>query len=288
MSEPIRRLDESFVAELEKILAWAVEQGVSPHSRFHTYRRTIAKLNQPRTESETRALYEKYESAKRLPEVASTYSECIELLETIPTMQQAGTHIPSDLLRKAFSGPPDAFQETDTTNAARNAMFELKMGAMAARNGWRPTLGPNKPDVMFEFEGRCVKMECKRVLSVKAIEGRLKEGARQLDKCVNETTDDVGIVALSLTKLAADPNELFQHSSEPHEALSQQVHDVLKLNEQFLGGLRRPSLTGFLFYTSVIFGVPGRGFTVANNGTMFPVNLKEQSYLSRLCAATSV
>ncbi len=288
MDQPDRRLDENFIAELGEILAWAVAQGVSPHSRFHTYKRTIERLNQPRTEIESIELYNELETAGKLPEIASTYSESIELVATIPPLRQTGTYIPVELLRKAFSGPLDAYQESDTSNAARNAMFELNMGAMAARNGWKPTLCLTNPDVSFDFEGRCVKMECKRVLTAKVIKQRLKEGIKQLDKTVDSAKNDVGIVAISLSKLASNTKDLYRSSSEPHDDLSQELHKVLKANEQFLGGLLKPSITGFLFYTSIIAAVPGKGFSPVRSATVFPVNRAETPYMSRLCKATNV
>ena len=48
-------------------------------------------------------------------------------------------------------------------------MFELSIAAAVARQGLKPVLNLDKPDLEFQFEGRRVLMECKRVLSENGI-----------------------------------------------------------------------------------------------------------------------
>ena len=199
--ETARRVDQRFFADLEDVLIWAVELGVSPGSRFHIYRNTIEWLLKHDNEEDLARIYAQLIAEDRITEILSTMVDSIELVETISVLRQNGVNVPPTLLKKAFSGPADVFREDETSNHARNAMFELSMGAMAARQGLRPVLSTGNPDVSFQFEGRSVKMECKRVLSENKIIERLKEGVKQLGKSVQTGSSDIGLVAISLSKL---------------------------------------------------------------------------------------
>ena len=287
MSGKLRLCDEEFIEKLASILAWAEEQGVSRHSRFQTYRKNINLLKQERTKEETIQLGKQFQSEGRLTEIASSMSESIELLETIPPLLEHGVTIPTALVQKAFSGPVDAFREDARSNQARNAMFELTMAAMAARNGWEPDLTQRNPDVSFHFEGRCIKMECKRVLSIPKFLSRLKEGTRQLGRIVDEDKGEVGIVAISLSKLS-NPGHIYFTTENPHEELSQDLTALCKANEQLFGGLRTNGVAGFLFYASIVAQIPNAGFTVVKAGTFFPLKREDQSFLRNLAEACRV
>jgi hypothetical protein len=287
MSENIRLCDAQFIQDLADILTWAGEQGVSRHSRFQTYRKNIELLNQERTAEEISKLRKQLQREGRLTEVASSMSESIELLETIPALRNHGVTIPRTLVHKAFSGPIDAYRENASSNEARNAMFELTMAAMAARNGWNPDLTQRNPDVSFKFEGRLVKMECKRILSTSKFLHRLKEGTKQLGKIVDTDKGDVGIVALSLSKLS-NPGHIYFTNEKPHEELSQDLTELCRANEQLFASLQTPAVAGFLFYASMVVQIPDTGFTVAKAGTFFPLKREEQAFLQSLAGACKV
>jgi len=287
MPENIHLCDEQFIESLADILAWAEKQGVSCHSRFRTYQKNIDLLNQERTEEERIQLGQQLQRERRLTEIASSMSESIELLETIPPLRKCDINIPSALMRKAFSGPIDTFQENASSNQARNAMFELTMAAMAARNGWKPDLTQHNPDVSFNFEGRRVMMECKRVLSTAKFLPRLKEGIKQLGKIVDTAKGDVGIVSISLSKLA-NPGYIYYTTEKPHEELSQDLTELCRANEQLFGSLRTPTVAGFLFYASMVVQIPDAGFTVVNAGTFFPLKREDQSFLRTLASYSRI
>ena len=126
-----RRLDYQFVAELDRIAAWLVQQGIHRQNRFELYRRNIEWLQAHDSEPDRARVHADFEKRGRTTEVLSTFVETIEMVETIPTLIDAGIVVPVDLLKKAFSGPLDTFREDAGSNQARNAMFELTMGAMA-------------------------------------------------------------------------------------------------------------------------------------------------------------
>jgi hypothetical protein len=281
-----RRLDDQFMPELDRIAAWLEQQGVRRQNRFQLYRQNIAWLQAHDVEQERAQVYADFENRGWITEVLSTFVETIEMVETIPTLIDTGVAVPVDLLKRAFAGPLDTFREDSGSNQARNAMFELTMGAMAARRGLSPVLGTANPDVRFLFENRCVSMECKRVLSERKVIERIEEGIEQLTKSVRSGTHDVGIVAISLAKLfnPGDRIAVVPERTHPHDLLSQELYQLLRRAEPVLARLMRPSVTAILFYLSSPCYVAGSGYTRASCGTVFPMNLDEQQFLSRLAS----
>ncbi|MGB9417184.1 MAG: hypothetical protein WCB58_12795, partial [Acidobacteriaceae bacterium] len=137
--DAVRRLDDNFVSELGDILVWAAQQGITCHSRFHVYRDNLERLRAYDESEERLRIQARLSREGKLTEMLSTMVDSIELVETIPTIRSHNVEIPKELLQRVFSGPPDAFLEDSTSSKARNAMFELNMGAMAARCGLQPT-----------------------------------------------------------------------------------------------------------------------------------------------------
>ncbi|MGD1105727.1 MAG: hypothetical protein ABR865_01700 [Terracidiphilus sp.] len=281
-----RRLDDQFLAELDRIAAWLVQQGIRQANRFRLYRQNIEWLRAHDLEQDRARVYAELEGQGRLTEVLSTFVESIEIVETIPALIDAGVVVPVDLLRKAFSGPADLFREDARSNQARNKMLELTMGAMAARRGLAPVLSTSNPDVAFQFENRRVCLECKRVISESKVLERIGEGIEQLTKSARSGTDDVGIVAISLAKLfnPGDRVAVVPEGTHPHDVLSQELHQLLRRAEPVLARLARPSVAAILFYLSSPCYVPGAGYTRATCGTVFPMNLDEQTFLRRLAS----
>jgi len=280
------------MAELDRIAAWIVQQGISQANRFIMYRKNIDRLRAHDLEQDRALVYAELEKQQRLTEVLSTYVETIEMVETILTLIDAGVAVPVELLKKAFSGPVDTFREDARSNQARNAMFELTMGAMAARQGLAPVLSTGNPDIAFHFENRRVCMECKRVISENKVLERIKEGIGQLEKSARPGEDDIGIVAVSVAKLFNPGDRVAEASdgTDPHDLLSQELYQLLRLNEPVLATLARPSVAAILFYLSSPCYVPGKGYTRASCGTFFPMNpmkVDERTFLSRLASNLS-
>lgn len=278
---PVRRLDEQFFAAYDDILKWAVLNGVSNCSRFHAYRKTIERLRAYHNEMELVSVHSRLKNDGKLTEMLSTMAESIELVEVITALRKHDIDIPHALLDIAFSGSKDAFQEDQKSNSARNAMFELSMGAAAARQGFKPILSSGNPDVSFELDHHCVKIECKRVMSKKRVVQRLEEGSKQLEKTVKNRDQDVGVVAISVSKIF-NPGDKILTSDSPHDALSQQINNMLKENEQVLIKTCRPCVDGFLFLLSSPVYVSGMGYTKLSAGTLFPLNMEKKDFLRRL------
>jgi hypothetical protein len=281
-----RRLDDQFMADLDRIAAWLVLRGVRRQNRFQLYRQNIAWLHAHDLDEDRARVHADFEKRGRVTEVLSTFVETIEMVETISTLMEAQITVPVELLRRAFSGPLDTFREDAGSNQARNAMFELTMGAMGARCGLSPVLSIANPDVQFDFENRRVSVECKRVISESKVLERIEEGIEQLTKSVRPGTDDVGIVAISLAKLfnPGDRIAVVPEGAHPNAMFSQELYQLLHRAEPVLARLTEPPVTAILFYLSSPCYVSGAGYTRASCGTIFPMNLDEQRFLSRLAS----
>ncbi len=279
----IHRLDDHFLSELSSIDTWLSRLGIRKHNRFRRYQQNIEWLMRHDEPADRSRIYAELRSQGKLSEVLSSYVESIEIVETIPALRDNAIDIPIELLRKAFSGSADAMRETSRSNQARNAMFELNIAAMIARQGLDPALSNRNPDVSFNFANRAVHVECKRVISRGKLFERIEEGVRQLDKSVDVVKKEIGIVAVSLSKLVAPSDHIFTATNgHPHDMVSRTLYLLLRQIEQPLGRLVRPHASAILFYAASPALVPSFGYTRASSSTLFPLDLADQAYLLKL------
>lgn len=285
---PVQRLDNQFVSQLEEIDRWLTSLGIRRYNRFRKYKENMVWLSAHDAAEERAQIYHKLEAEGRLTEVLSTMIDSIEIVETIPALREAEAELPLELLKTAFSGPVDSFAEDHKSNRARNAMFELNMAAMAARNGLRPVLSTTNPDISFEFQECTIKMECKRVMSEAKVFDRVGEGIEQLENSVR-VGSDIGIVAVSLSRIVSQGDRVIE-SPDPHANLAAYLDASLRRAEPYLGRMARgkPWATALLFSVSGPFYVPGVGYTRGKAGIMFPLGLDRRSYLRELAASMRV
>lgn len=283
----VRRLDDEFFAELDEIDRWLNGLGVKQHNRFRIYKDNIAWLRQHDAEEERARVYKQLANDGRLSEILSTMVDSIDIVETIPTLRDFDVDIPIDLLKAAFSGPADVLREDHRSNNARNAMFELNMAAIIARQGLRPVLSTSNPDISFEFCERNVKVECKRVLTDNKVFARIGEGIQQLKKSVRDGKSEVGIVAISVSRLLNRGDAVIV-TPDPHELLANQLNVSLKPVEQRLGRMAKPWAAGLIFHLSSPMYVPEVGYTRGKHGTVFPMDLNQQPFLLNLARSLAV
>lgn len=122
--DPVRGIDDQFLAEFDDVLSWAAYRGITSHTRFHFYRKNIEWLRAHDGKEERPRVHAQLASEERLTEILSTMTESVELVETIPALRRLDRVIPKQLPQTAFSGPADMSREDDASNGARNAMFE--------------------------------------------------------------------------------------------------------------------------------------------------------------------
>ena len=99
-------------------------------------------------------MFAEIRKAGRVTEILASYVEGAEIVDVLMSLRAGQVEIPDELLRRALDGAPDSARESTKNNQGRNAMFELSIGAMLARQNLKPRLSMNNPDVEFRFENR--------------------------------------------------------------------------------------------------------------------------------------
>ena len=117
-------------------------------------------------------------------------------------------------LRDVLAGPVLPRDEDENTNHARNILFELNLGAKLFEGGAAPMLG-ERPDLSCMRQDKKLLLECKRVLTKRGAQKRLKKARRDLtDLLKAERVGARGVIALSLTKLVNPGDAIFSFSDE--------------------------------------------------------------------------
>jgi hypothetical protein len=276
----------SFFGDLANLDAWLAGRGFAKRDRLRVYKANLEGMAEQEKASDAAQVYSEVEKSGKMTEILTSYVEGIEFVDALKCLREKQVIVPDALLKKALAGPPDAVRENPTSNEGRNAMFELLMGSMVARQDLLPILGQVNPDVEFRFEGRRVLVECKRVLSANKVLANIKQAAKQLEKCIDATATNVGVVAISISRLAhhGDGFWTVPSSDTPHAFLAEGVQNVIRELDPQLRRLNGSAVAGVIFYVGGPFYVQGVGYTTANEGMLYPVNLAETEYLRRLAS----
>lgn len=276
------RLDQStFRSDLEEIDRWLEQRGFHQRDRLRVYRANITEMAQRERTSHPGKVFAQMQSKGRLAEVLTSYAEGIELVDALTSLRNKQVMIPDGLLKRVLDGSSDASLESHKSNRGRNAMFELIMGAMAAKQDLHPTFDHENPDVQFRFRGRRVLIECKRVFSQKKILDNVCEAVRQLEKCVHPADGDIGLVAISISRLAHRGNGYWETPTvETGRAfLSQGLRHIVDELNRHLAKLSSSHARGVVFHVSSPFHVESFGYTVLSEGLVYPMNLAESDFL---------
>jgi hypothetical protein len=136
---------------------------------------------------------------------ARALTEIEEFCSIIPFLHHLQTMAPAILREKlsyVLSGPASVPDETNTSNHARNTLFELVIGARLWRRGLNPVLSTDV-DIKCQVMSKDVLIECKRPLGPAEVKPNIKDANRQLFRYLKrEPPGTRGIVAISLARLA--------------------------------------------------------------------------------------
>jgi len=106
------------------------------------------------------------------------------------------------IIKESIGGT--VFSSTDAPhNNSRDFLFELRIASYYRRAGFEAMIG-TKSDVIVQNHNQTIYVECKRLKSIKKVEVRLKEAARQLDKRYKEhsnKSEPFGICAVDLSAI---------------------------------------------------------------------------------------
>jgi hypothetical protein len=264
----VTRFDESnLFDDLDKIDAWLVGRGFTQRNRLRIYRENLIAMRD--TDDDMVTIHSQMQEAGRMNEMLASYVEGFELSDALKCLLDKHVEIPDELLKRSLDGHADAAQETAKSNQGRNAMFELSIAAAVARQGLKPAFNLDKPDLEFQFEGRRVLMECKRVLSENGIDEAVSVGVRQLRKKVNVPADDVGLVAVNISRMfnSGDGWWTVKGNVHPVRALSDMIHRVIESRDANILRRKEPAVRGMVFYAASPFRVEGLGYMPVRTAT---------------------
>jgi hypothetical protein len=273
--------------DLDELDAWLAERGITQRNRLRIYRDNLIAMRDREKTIGAADLFAEMQKAGRLAEILASYVEGAEIVDALMCLRAGQVDIPDELLRRALDGAPDASRESPKNNQGRNAMFELSIGAMLARQNLKPRFSMGNPDIEFRFEDRSILVECKRVLSDDRTLPVISEGIRQLRKQVEPSDDEVGIVAVNISRTFYRGDGYWEApaNSDVHEILSEMIRRFIDSTGDGILRKKDAAATGALFYAATPFRVEGLGYTPARAGTFCAFDLNRNEFLARLASS---
>lgn len=164
-------------------------------------------------------------------------------------------------LKKAVSGPVEVQKESNTSNTARNYLFEaLVMARLHSPSNGLAIDFKSPTDTSLKYNNVKYLIECKRPQSDKKLEANVRDAANQLQKAFKSKVGSnyKGLIAIDISKIfnpdfmllvKENDTELHQHISLTMDAfISKYSHKwqyILKSkNKKIVGVILRISLMG--------------------------------------------
>jgi hypothetical protein len=154
------------------------------------------------------------------------------------------------LMQKAFNGPLNPSLETKNTNEGRNTVFELRLGANLRRAGACVKLG-EQADLLIDYAGAHVYIECKRPLHQHKVRRRVTEARKQLQERFKTDPHHlvVGLVAISVSRTVNPGSKMF--IVDEAEALHELEGEISRLHHQYSADYNQlvdPRLLGIVYH----------------------------------------
>ena len=276
----------SLFGDLEKVDTWLAGRGITQRNRLRIYRENLIAMRDREKAIGAADVFADVQKARRLTEIIASYVEGAEIVDALMCLRAGQVDIPDELLRRALDGAPDASRESPKNNQGRNAMFELSIGAMLARQDLKPKFSTSNPDVEFRFEDRRILVECKRVLSDDRTLPVISEGIRQLRMQVKPSDGEAGIVAVNISRVFYRGDGYWEApaNTDVHEILSEMIGRFIDRIGDGILRKKNAAATGALFYAATPFRVEGLGYTPARAGTFCAFDLNHNEFLARLAS----
>src|SRR5262245_29274255 len=176
--------------------------------RFGEYRRTVV------------AAVDRVHAGRPGPSGLDAQRDAVALIESqllgelLPFLRSCPRDIVAPKLKVVLHGPAFPSAESSTSNHARNVMFELTMGYRLWRADLSPQLGEHL-DLTCTVDGTPVLVECKRPLSDKTVEKRIKEAKKRvLADLKGAAAGARGAIAISFTKPLGHDDDFLDYSDE--------------------------------------------------------------------------
>jgi hypothetical protein len=274
-------------SDLDELDVWLAGRGITQRNRLRIYRENVIAMRDREKAIGVAEVFTEVQKVGRLTEILASYVEGYEFVDALMCLRAAQVDIPDELLRRALEGTTDASRESPKNNQGRNAMFELSIGAMLARDNLKPKLSTDNPDVEFRFEDRRVLVECKRVLSAERTLDAISEGIRQLRKTVNPSDGELGLVAVNISRVfyRGDGHWEAPANSDVREVLAGMIRYFIDTKRDGVLRKKDTAATGAFFYAAAPFRIEGMGYTPARSGMFCAFDLNCDEFLARLASS---
>jgi hypothetical protein len=207
-------------------------------SRFANFRTRLAELDEVLRRDGTGAAFTRF--VREIEDNAVALTESQELVTILPFLKS----VPADRARKklqvVLQGPELPVDENETSNHARNTMFELNLAARLHRAQLDVQIGGDA-DLEFSYAGVRWFGECKRPYRVETIERNIREACRPLGRRLSTSQLAArGLVAISLSRPIATKTPYLEFSSavELRNQLRQHATSAVRLMKDYMQGIR--------------------------------------------------
>lgn len=277
------------VEKLADINRHLCEMGLSQQNRMRTHQGNIAELAHALDEGRLEQIAVDLNREKRR-EILWSFVESIEFVDALDALRTQDCDVSKAILQRALQGPADVYLEDSNSNLGRNTMFEIAIAGRAAHAGLKPQLG-GEPDVFFEFAGRRMFVQCKRVFSEAAVVKRIFEAAKQLTRDLRASCDprDCGLVAISVSKIInrGDKMLVIPTENDIAEVMRREIDALIKKHESACKEVRAPKIVGILLHIATPSFIEKENlFTVAQSATIYHIPGKSDEALLRKLAKT--
>jgi hypothetical protein len=241
-----------------------------PYDRL---RRMIANIREiEKVYGENRAA--SLEMSPRVEELVWSLVEGQEFAEIFRGVRDYDPDGAAPLLRKALSGPvrPTDEKEGSNSNFARNTIFELLLAARLRRAGASTRVG-QEADIIIDYLGGRLYIECKRPLDAKKIPSRAREACRQLKRRFEAETFTGslgGLVAVSITKALNRGDKMYEvDQEEQFLQLSAEVQRIHRKCSNEYSRLIDPRIVGVSYHIFTPARIRTRGLSALSHTEFF-------------------
>jgi hypothetical protein len=236
------RLGPTWCVSWTRALAFAHTlelDGVLVDSRFTAFRDRLAKLADILERDGNAAAFKRFTDDLELNAVTLTESQ--ELVTILPYLQALPPERVKKKLKIALGGPELPADEDDSSNHARNTMFELNLAARLHRAGIKVEIG-GAPDLEFMCNGVRWFGECKRPYHIETVEKNLAKACEQLGvRLASSRLAARGLLAISISRPLTTRAPYLEYVDETNlkQSLKEHVGAIVGLMESQMRELKQ-------------------------------------------------
>ena len=245
---------DELLTEMESAVEWLSKLGITKPNRIKQHHANIRRL----ADAEKAGTLDQIRNAiepEKAREILWSWVESFEFVDISKSLKEIDPSELLPVLKRAVEGPPDVSAEAarNSSNAARNLMFELVIAARLARAGLKPHL--QEPDVLVDIDDWLLLIACKRPLGDAAIPENVLRAAAQLRKALNahpKRQKIMGVIAVSVSRILNPGDKILEVPAREalSPALSEHVGQIWERHKKLFLTVSDPRIAGALISLS--------------------------------------